>query len=660
MHRKIFIEQLKRSKKTVVYFWLLLIAATFFVTSMNLYRNSTRNLQKAEETYSTLAVTELYGDIDQYGSLVEENSENHVGYKAAAVKGYDISQIIDSDVVESWDLRTQYGAYIEDKPALNGRSTYGLYAPRALGQLVRFRLIGQTPITLSLVEIQQPLIKLEILDDAAGCFRYQDTFRFHCFLTPKEVAGYAEQIKRVNRSDETTTLTLYPGVEYVACTWPGTDWVWSDQEEGILEVATEDTDGIVDFNLCYPWTDYGNFHVSYEKDQEQLVYDEGYTMGSPFPLQRWEDVQNDPQLKAYYEKTWEDIKIQNCVYQVQLTNDITSVPAYHIGGASLSEGRVITVEEYESGAKVCMVSREMADFQNWKIGDKLNIHLFETFYQPEQRYSFSQPLWDSDTNRFIHEGKYEIVGFYSKNPVTGSSDISPNTLDMSTFNIYLPEKSVSEVIPVEERYVHSSLFSVKIQNGSIDAFLNDMEERGVTTEKPGQFTPKFTFYDQGYSLVEPGLRAMNSTTKLLVVLSTVLLLITSILIAYFFWQNQRQTVGIFRLLGGTKKQAVSAVLLCAMVLTILGSAAGGIGGYGLAYIVGNGIMQENIEEIEMDMSQENDLSALTEQESDIRVAADPLVTLQACGALLLCPVFLLGFAVPDINREPRELLPKNK
>ena len=71
-------------------------------------------------------------------------------------------------------------------------------------------------------------------------------------------------------------------------------------------------------------------------------------------------------------------------------------------------------------------------------------------------------------------------------------------------------------------------------------------------------------------------------------------------------------------------------------------------------------MQKNIEEIEMDMSQENDLSALTEQESDIRVAADPLVTLQACGALLLCPVFLLGFVSADINKEPRELLPKNK
>ncbi|WP_296628740.1 FtsX-like permease family protein [uncultured Negativibacillus sp.] len=665
MHRKIFIEQLKRSKKTVFYLLLLIVATAFFVTSLNLYHNSTGNLQKAEETYSTLAVTELYGDIDQYGNLVEENSQTHVGYKAAAVKGYDISQIIGSESVESWDLRTQYGAYIEDRPALRGVTDDGMYVPRASGQLVRFRLIGQTPITLSLVEIQQPLIKLEILDDAAGCFRYQDTFRFHCFLTPKEVAGYADQIKQVNRSDETTALTLYPDVEYVACLWPGANWTWSAQEEGILEVCKEDkkgykTDEIVDFNLCYPWTDYGNFHVAYDKDQEYLTYDDGYAMGSPFPLQRWEDVQNDPKLQSYYDKTWEDLKIQNYVYQVQLTNDITSVPAYHIGGASLSEGRMITSEEYLSGAKVCMVSEEMANFQNWEIGDKLNIHLFETFYQPAQQYDYSQPLWDSDTREFIHQGEYEIVGFYAKNPVTGNSGISPNTLDMSTFNIYLPEKSVPAVIPVEERYVHSSLFSVKIQNGSIDAFLDDMEAKGITTEQEGQFTPKFTFYDQGYSLVEPGLRAMNSTAKLLVVLSTALLLITSILIAYFFWQNQRQTVGIFRLLGGTKKQAVAAVLVCALLLCGIGAAVGGSVGYGVAQAIGSDIMEENVSHSERDsLFQAYVLPAQEEQESVV-VTADPMLTLGACGSVLLFPLFLLGFVSADINKEPRELLPKSK
>lgn len=109
MHRKIFIDQLKRSKKTVVYFWLLLIAATFFVTSMNLYYNSTSNLQLSENTFSTLAVTELYGEVDRYGELVERNSDAHIGYQAVGVKGYDIAPILQSDAVESYDLRSQYG-----------------------------------------------------------------------------------------------------------------------------------------------------------------------------------------------------------------------------------------------------------------------------------------------------------------------------------------------------------------------------------------------------------------------------------------------------------------------------------------------------------------------------------------------------------------------
>ena len=200
----------------------------------------------------------------------------------------------------------------------------------------------------------------------------------------------------------------------------------------------------------------------------------------------------------------------------------------------------------------------------------------------------------------------------------------------------------------------------KIKNGSVEDFVQDMEANGVTTGGKGEYTPKFTFYDQGYSAVKSSLLSMNNTAKLLLLLSSILLLIICVLVAYFFWQNQRQTVGIFRLLGGTKKQAVSAVLLCAMVLTILGSAAGGIGGYGLAYIVGNGIMQENIEEIEMDMSQENDLSALTEQESDIRVAADPLVrckpAARCCSVRCSCWDLLCRIS----TEEPRELLPKNK
>ena len=137
MYLKFFVGQIKRSKKTLFYILLLIVSTAFFVASVNLYQNSTANLRKAEETYSTLAVTELYGDVDKYGNLVEENSETHVGYKAVAAQGYDFSDILDSEAVQSWDLRTQYGAYIENMPALNGEDGNGKYAPRALGK--RFR-----------------------------------------------------------------------------------------------------------------------------------------------------------------------------------------------------------------------------------------------------------------------------------------------------------------------------------------------------------------------------------------------------------------------------------------------------------------------------------------------------------------------------------------
>lgn len=667
MHRKIFIEQLKRSKKTAVYFWLLMIAATFFVTSMNLYRNSIRNLQISENTFSTLAVTELYGEVDKYGNLVERNSEEHIGYRSVGVRGYDISKIIDSKAVKSYDLRSQYGAYIEECPAM-------FYGPQVKSDgteipewimrsnnVIRFRIRAKEPLELKYhsYDIYNPKeyrFGLDVLDEAAGCFEYPESLYYSDLgFKPQEWEAHAQDIKAFNQTDDTDRLILYPNVEYIAVLRYHDAWLWN--EEGRLEYTTT-SDGIgTNFNLVTPAQDYQNIRLTYDGSREGMEHEIGDT---PFPIQRWEDVQKDPKLKAYFEDLWQDIHVQQYTHNVVATNDVTSVPAFHLGNTALCEGRLITEEEYEFGEKVCLISKEVAQNQQWKIGDKLNMKLFESDYIPNTPFVEDQPTYDAEKTPFVDEGEYEIVGIYESYPSAGNTELAPDTLDFLPYTIFVPTNSIAKPREQKDVMVHGSTFSVKIKNGSVEDFVQDMEASGVTTGGKGEYAPKFTFYDQGYSAVKSSLLSMNNTAKLLLLLSSILLLIICVLVAYFFWQNQRQTVGIFRLLGGTKKQAVSAVLLCAMVLTILGSAAGGISGYGLAYIVGNGIMQENIEEIEMDMSQENDLSALTEQESDIRVAADPLVTLQACGALLLCPVFLLGFAVPDINREPRELLPKNK
>ena len=673
MYYKIFIEQMKRSRKTVFYILLMIVATAFFVTSMNLYENSIRNLEISENAFSTLAVTELYGEVDKYGQLVERNSEEHIGYKAVGVKGYDFSDIIDSEAVESWDLRSQYGAYIEGHPAVfytsddyaKGDDKNRWYMRG--NNIIRFKIPSDEPVSLNYSndpdKLHEKLFNLNVLDEAAGCFDYPSRLYYKSFvLNQEEWMPYSEEIRKFNRTDDTDKLIFYPDVEYVAVLDRHGFWKWKE-ETGDLEYVDSSIPDI-SFSFSKPVQDYDEIRLTYDNAREGLEFEKEFIH---FPIQRWDDVQADPQLKAYFEDIWQDTSVQQYTHNVVATNDFTSIPPYHIGGAALTEGRLITPEEYASGAKVCLISDEMAQNQRWKIGDKLNMRLFEseyipgtTYFVPFQPNLHNQPIYDGEKTPFIHEGEYEIVGIYSVYPTIGNTELAPNTLDLLPYNIYIPTNSVSKIRESEDIMVHGSTFSVKLKNGSVDQFLADMEEKGMTTQKEGRYEPKFTFYDQGYSAVQSSLLSMNSTAKLLLLLSSILLLIVCILVAYFFWQNQKQTVGIFRMLGGTKKQAISAILLCAMVLTVAGAAIGGIVGYGTAYFVGNGIVRDNIAEIEMDMSKENDISVLTAQESDIKINVDPLVTLEACGASLIFPTLLLGFAALDINKEPRELLPKGK
>ncbi len=676
MYFRIFLKQLKRGRKrTLLYVILLAMATAFFVMSMNLYQNSINNLEVSESTFSTLAVTELHGDVDKYGNLVEENSKEHIGYKALGVKGYDFSQIIDSEAVKCWDLRTNYGAYIEGEMAM-------LYGPGTDGRqnevdnwylrsnnIIRFKLKADEPMELTYYPMtpgdafyfrKGGFFALEVLDEASGCLEYPNTLEYDNFgfTNQEDWDAQAENIKKFNQSDVTDKLILYPDVEYVAILRNHGDWLWNE-EKGLYEDNESVVSSAKNFRFVVPMQDYESIHTLYDDSKEVTEYIKGET---PFPLQRWEDVQNDPQLKAYFEDLWQKISVQHYVHNVVTTNDVTSIPAFHLGGAELIKGRFITEEEYASGAKVCLISKDVAQGQGWKVGDVINMKLFESDYVRDRRWVWEsdQPIYKGESTPFVYEDEYKIVGVYDIYPLSGYTELAVNTLDMLEWNIYIPSNSVPVARDLSDVLVHGATFSIKLHNGSVEQFKADMEAKGLLNKQEGQYTPVFHFYDQGYSAVKSSLLSMNSTAKLLLLLSTVLLLIVCILLAYFFWQNQRHSVGIFRMLGGKKKQALTAVLACAMILTMIGAVIGAVAGYSTAYVVGTGIIKANVKEIEMDMSQENDLSALTDQQSDIRIAADPAVTLAASGVSLLYPLFLLGFMAADINKEPRELLPKSK
>lgn len=667
MCHNIFITQIKRSKKIILYLGLLVLVSSFFVTSVNLYYNSIHNLQVAKNTFSTLVVTELYGEVDKFGKLVKRNSEEHIGYKAVGVKGYDFREWLKSDAVESYDLRSQYGAYIEGHPAVVYAPLWDSFGEKTEQWYMRsqnvicFKINASEPIVLDyhtpdLYRTETWTFPLKVLKNAAGFAEYPQRMAYDDFgFDQEEWTDFEEEIKKLNQTNDTDKIILYPDEEYVAVLRAQGSWQWRENKEGMEH--RKDLWYDEEFNLFTPVQDYEKARLTYDGSSEHLEYEK---KAVPFPIQRLEDVRKDPELQAYFKKAWKDTSVQQYTHNVTATNDVTSVPAFHIGNASLKEGRLITQEEYEKGSKVCIISEEMAENQRWKIGDKLHMKLFESDYIPAyDPLVDAQPVYDIEKTPFIQEAKYEIIGIYEIHPDVAHTEHAPDTLALLPYQIYLPTNSIAKQRDFADTFVHGSTLSIKLKNGLTEKFQADVDQM-MNVGKENYYEPNFTFYDQGYSVVESGLSSMNSMAKFLLLLSSILLFFICFFAAYFFWQSQRQTVGIFRLLGGTKKQVLAAVLGCTIVLTIWGTVIGGIAGSGISYIVGNEMMRENSEEMHSDFSQEHGVSAMTEQEKNLKMQINPLVMTGACSAILIYPVLLLGFAVRDLDKEPRELLPKGK
>ena len=65
------LRQLTRKPARIIIFILILVLLTaFFCVSLNLYMNSINNIKHADEAFSTIAVMELYADMDENGNVV--------------------------------------------------------------------------------------------------------------------------------------------------------------------------------------------------------------------------------------------------------------------------------------------------------------------------------------------------------------------------------------------------------------------------------------------------------------------------------------------------------------------------------------------------------------------------------------------------------------
>ena len=662
MSFQIFFKQTVRAK-TRLWLSLVLLCAVvaFFVISLNLYYNGAQNLHTVENTYHTIAGMEIYGYVDAQGNLVDPGDESCVGRHLLSLDDYDFSELLALDMVKNIELRTRVGAYIPGYQQVYHEvpeSPIYKSGTKVLMQnqdVIRFVLSGDEPYTIALQgnDLSQRYreLPIRVLEQANSLVQYPNEFALYVSNWDDAVIDrFADDIRRINGNDQTDSITLYPGVEYVmAVGYPGSSLWIVDPETGKY---VWDKDEIITLK--------GHFHVgiglglrffTYEEPRG-LQYEPGFGLNKtgfptvrkePFFLHRYEDVKDDARWTEYVQSMIYDVSS----FPVVMTQDISLIPAWFEDGMFLNEGRMITPEEYQSGAKVCMVSATLAFQQGWKIGDALELHLYKdtgVIDTPKDGILNATLLitdYMKDNGGFFEEDTYQIVGIFAQKEIVDQGGAAEAVLHNPINAIYIPENAAPNAPKCP---MQAGVVTIELKNGSINAFNAAVEELGLTESKAGEYEYRFTCFDQGYGKIAGGLQEMHRNAKILLGLSAVLMLVTMVLTAFLFSRQHKHSAGILRMLGGSKRQAFTAILACAATVVTAGGIVGTALGGALTQSVGGGIM------------------------GDVESAAVELATGASLGLTILsglgCMVLFLAltaiFTATYIGKEPRALLPKDQ
>ncbi len=663
-HIQIFLKQTGRGTKRLALQLVLLCAVTvFFVVSLNLYANSMRNLQTVEDTYTTIATMEIYGYVNEAGELVHPGDPSCVGRHLLSVEDYDLFSLSSLNFVKDIHLRTRVAAYIPGHiPVLSELGENPVMPPeyKTLSQnnnVIRFVLDAEEPVTYSLRNgWKYDSFPIRILEQSNSLLVYPEQHSFFLgipMLAEREIPQYADEIRRLNRSNVTDTITLYPGVEYIMVTH-GSGLYWIKDEETGTYIWQEDGpyfDGSSGESRHYPGIGlnlahffyYSTYGLCYQPNRGLTNMHTQDSEKTFFSIQRYDDVKDDLDWADYIQAGEYD----GSAFTTVLTDDIALVPAWYAEGMFLSEGRMITEEEYKSGAKVCMISAKMAYLQGWKAGDTLDLHLYQydgyfdgmSNQKVQWNYPPNYSYWQDG---FFEEDTYEIVGIFGQREFADFGETAEEVFYNPWNAIYIPSNAAPKA-PAGP--IQPSLLTIHLKNGKVDEFKAAVEKMGLTDQVPGEYEIKFSYFDQGYEKIKPGLDEMHRNAKLLLGLSVVLLVVTMILMTFLFAQQHKHSAGILRLLGGSKKQAFTAILACAAVVVAAGGVIGTVLGGVLTQSVGASILGDAAESAKVALS----------------TGVSPVLTiLSGIGCMALFLALTAIFTGTYIGKEPRALLPEDK
>lgn len=651
-------------------FLIIALVCAFLCVSMNLRRNALANLHVLRQQFDVVAVPSFRGAVDATGNLTQDTELSYAGYLEVPAQNFDPSQFKNAAGVRDVLVHRQYGAYVNDSDELlredPKKSEYD--------DVFIFTYTGNQPKTIQWVTGTDDATRVNIRVDwsATGMEKYplgghRQSFRMQNTISQQLIQsrwtdllsdlGLDAMWPKDDGGDRTGSFILQPGRQYIA----SGKWIIAYSSGGI-SLAAVSLD--IDYGHSKRTLSYHNDQYSqgWQSSSDSMAYHTTFPCIMPYTEGFWETPAG-----AYYRDAIDLCQVNRNALTAVTTEDLSLYAPFYSGGVYVSQGRSFTAEDY-TGKQVCLVSQYLAELNGWKLGDKLDLSLFEAVYshngQASDVQSYYQPLQevlDADTDTynlikedgFFHQAVYEIVGFYDGN-VTKShwlNDLQYTQAEgIDRRVVILPETSVSALPQVPLTQYNTAIL---LDDEQVMAFMSHMEASGLLEQKKGSYQVSLTVHDQGLSGMKQSLRQLDSISRLTLYLACVAAGASVILLAVLLRLQSRKEIATLRSLGVRCRQVPLAVLSGVLLVCLLAACLGGLAGNLLSNQVTDFILNTA-------QADQGDLSFSTVQGTGAEDVLNGLITqstgiypLLAVGAVwgVLC-LLSVALVMVEANRPP--------
>ena len=607
-------------RKLAAYFLVTLLVCSFLAIGLNLKQAADSNMEAVLSGFNVMAMPDFKGYIDENGHLAPTLRES-VGYFPCFAENYDIEKLRSLAGVQKLDARNQFGACVNNKNgALYTRRINSQQSLRCLGMdVLIFQLDCSHSIEIpawtperdeNYYGISIPMKTLWSAtgrNDLAQVVVHRDTFGDGFLLEPGKT--YIMNLGEFGLSDDVYHRAY------------------------LLRVSNRGT-------------------YSMKLQEEQMWLEENYR-----PITEYYDGFWDTDIGRYYQQSAQASDFAANSLTAITTSDLSMIPAWANGYVTLKNGRLFTQEDYDQGNRVCLISQDLLERMDWKIGDTLDLSFYETVYTlsfsvKSQFSTFYPYLYDSwsdvshgrtttlPRDHVFDENTFTIIGTFDGNVYHREENDSDFQRSMHWLMMLVPESSVQNQPTPKLSPYHTTL---RIEPLMVQKFLAAAQSSGLMEEQEYGYQMGLTVDDHGLSKMVAGLESLQQISRLTLVLSVVTAGLAVLVLAIVHLLQSRRQVAAMRSLGMRRAPAAMCLLVGILLAGLLGAAAGGAIGGALSARVTQRIVDTAQEEsLDASFSAAAVTSGDGEDDFQLNAAADPRQSWLAAGSVFGALVILAG------------------